>query len=419
MAWLDRLIDAAYTSPGGTRMRFSYLDVSSEVDKRTAGFEFPGIDGVYVQDNGASGRRYPLQCIFVGPDCDRQAASFEALLLERGPGRLEHPLYGRVDVVPFGTITRRDDLVTGANQTIVDVVFWATLGAVYPSSRVSPKLEVTQAVIAARPALSGGFERAMNLSTEARRANQRLAVQDALRNIQSALRAAASATESVDREFRDLQQRVNFGLDVLIGQPLLLAQQMLDLIMAPSRALSGIAERLSGYRALLDRMLGSSPVGGPPPELERLTVRLSNEFHTADLTAGGALLGSISSVVNNSFTAKPQALEAAEAIISQTDDMTAWREARFDETGQLDTGEAYQALQEASALAVGFLVEISFSLVPERAVVLDRPRGLVELCGELYASVSDERLDFLITTNHLTGSEILEVPRGRRVVYYA
>ena len=153
--------------------------------------------------------------------------------------------------------------------------------------------------------------------------------------------------------------------------------------------------------------------------LGRIGLRLSNEFHTADLAAGGAVLGSITSVVNNTFTAKPQALEAAEAILAQAEARTAWREARFGELGQLDTGEGYQALQEVTALAVGYLVEISFSLVPERAIVLDRPRGLIELCAELYGSVADARIDFLISTNQLTGSHILELPRGRRVVYYA
>lgn len=420
MTWLDRIGEAAYTSPGGTRMTFGYDDVSVEVDNRTAAFEFPGVDGAYIQHNGHGERRYPLRCIFSGADCDEQARAFFELLLERGAGRLDHPLYGRQNVVPFGGVTRRDDLASAANQTIIEVVFWSTLGAVYPSGRVSPRFEVSEAVRLAKPALAGGFNRAMNLATEARRANARLTVQDGLRNIQSALRAAANATESVSREFRDLQAQVNFGIDVLIGQPLLLAEQLLNLITAPSRALAGIVSRLDGYRNLLDRMLGSS-TGSPADNatLERIVVRRSNDFHTADLIAAGALLGSVSSVLEHTFTAKPEALEAAEAIIAQADDATAWREGRYDDFGQIDTGEGYQAVQETIALAVGYLVEISFTLVPERAVVLARPRALVELCGELYGSVADERLDFLINTNQLTGSEIIELPRGRRVVYYA
>jgi prophage DNA circulation protein len=420
LSWQDRIGEAAYTSPGGTRMVFAYDDVSVEVDKRTAAFEFPGVDGAYIQDNGHGERRYPLRCLFSGSDCDLEASAFEALLLERGAGRLDHPVYGRVDVVPFGTITRRDDLVSAANQAVVEVVFWSTLGAVYPSSRTSPKHEVSEALRLAQPALGRDFKRSINVATEARRANERLTILDGLRKIQAAIAVIANATESVSREFRDIQAQVNFGIDVLIGQPLLLAQQILNLITAPARAFAGIVSRLQAYKDLLDRMIASSKqLPGSAVTLERIELRLSNEFHTASLMGSGAVLGSISSVLANKFTAKPQALEAAEAIIKQADALRAWRDERFDDLGQIDTGEGYQALQEVVALAIGYLVEISFSLVPERALVLDRPRALIELCAELYGSVADERIDFLISTNRLTGSEILELPRGRRVVYYA
>jgi len=400
-------------------MRFAYEDVSYELEKRTAAFSFPGVNGTYVQDNGHSERRFPLRCIFSGAECDREALAFESLLLERGAGRLDHPLYGRVDVVPFGTITRRDDLLTAANQTILEVVFWSTVGAVYPSSRLSPKHEVTQSLGRSNAALSGQFSRAMNLQTEARRANAKLTVAQALRNVQAALGQVAAVTESVNREFRDLQQQINFGIDVLIGTPLLLARSILNLISAPGRALAGILSRLQGYADLLDRMVASSrSTPGDVSVLPALRLRLSNDFHTSSLFAAGAVMGSVTSVVNNTFTAKPQAIEAAERIIVQTEVLTAWNDERFGDLEQIDTGEGYQSLQETVALAVGFLVEISFSLVPERAVVLDRPRSLIDLSAELYGSV-DDRLDFLISTNRLTGSEILELPRGRRVVYYA
>lgn len=420
MSWLDRLKEAAYTGPSGTRMVFLYGDVSVEFDKRTAAFQFAGVDGSYVQDNGLSERRYPLTCLFAGPDHDREASAFEGLLAERGKGRLEHPLYGTVDVVPFGTITRRDDLVSGGNQTILDVVFWSTIGAVYPSSQFSPRQEVSLSLDRSKASLAKGFSKAMNLATEARRASSKLSIREGLRNVQGAMGKIAAATDSVNLAFRDLQSQVNFGLDVLIGQPLLLAQQILNLTTLPARALAGIRSRLDGYADLLQRMIASSQSN---PTLDAsiipgIVVRASNDFHTAALYAGGAALGSVSSVLENAFTSKPEALLAAEAILEQAEALTPWSEERFGALEQVDTGEGYQALQETVALAVGFLVEISFTLVPEKAIVLDRPRNLLELSAEIYGSI-DDPLDFLISTNRLTGSEILELPRGRRVVYYA
>ena len=78
---------------------------------------------------------------------------------------------------------------------------------------------------------------------------------------------------------------------------------------------------------------------------------------------------------------------------------------------------AYQQLQEAAALTAGFLVFISFSLKQERRLVLDRARTVIDLAAELYGSV-DDPLDFFIASNRLSGSEILELPIGREVVYY-
>jgi prophage DNA circulation protein len=400
-------------------MRFAFRDVSTETDKRTAAFEFPGVDGAYVQDNGRGPRRFPLLCYFSGADCDLEAKAFEDRLLERGMGQLEHPLYGKHNVVPFGPITRRDDLASGANQSVVEICFWSTLGAIYPSSGLSPKHEVTLSIDFTQKALSAGFGDKMNLLTAARRANTKLTVLQALKNVQAALGKVASVTESVNREFRDLQQQVNFGIDVLIGTPLKMAEQLLNLITAPGRALAGIGSRLEGYGALLNRLVASSrSTPGDVSVLPALRLRLSNDFHTHELLASGAVLGSLTSVVRHTFTAKPQALEAAEALLAQADALTAWQDERYGELEQIDTGEGYQSLQETVALAVGFLVEISFSLVPERAVILDRPRSIIDLTAELYGSV-DDRLDFLISTNQLTGSDILELPRGRRVVYYA
>jgi hypothetical protein len=127
--------------------------------------------------------------------------------------------------------------------------------------------------------------------------------------------------------------------------------------------------------------------------------------------------GSVVSVINNQFSTKTDALSAAVAVLDQLDGVTQWRDANFAALLEIDTGGAYQKLQEAVALTAGFLVEISFTLKQERRVILTRDRTIIDLVAEFYGEV-DDRLDFFIDSNSLTGSEILEVPRGREIVYY-
>ena len=97
MAWQDRLIEAAYNSPSGERITFLYENVNKEFDLLGSTFNFPDADGTFVQRTSNTGRRFPLRVIFSGNDYDLESNAFELALLERGTGRLEHPIYGTVE----------------------------------------------------------------------------------------------------------------------------------------------------------------------------------------------------------------------------------------------------------------------------------------------------------------------------------
>lgn len=413
MAWTDRIREAAYTSPSGERTVFTYEDVSQSVEKKTTGYEFPDADGTYVQDLGHSGRRYPLRVIFWGADYDQEADRFTDGLLERGVGKLEHPRYGVKDVIPFGTIKQRDDLKTNANQAIIEVTFWETIGLIYPAAQQDPAAAVLESVDEYNDAAAGQFEEVVQLDTVSRRASFKGDYDALIGAAEQGLRVVADAQDAVRKQFNAINDSINQGIDVLIAQPLTLAFQTTQLLQAPARALSGIEARLDAYGNLAGSIISGNGAVVKSDE----GVRGSNRFHARDLYASSYVTGSVVSVVNRRFTTKTEALEAAEAVLDQFQDVAAWRDDNFQALAQVDTGEAYQKLQEAVALTAGFLVEISFSLKQERRIVLDRARTIIDLAAELYGSV-DDQLDFLINSNSLTGSEILELPRGREIVYY-
>ena len=413
MAWNDRIREAAYTSPGGDRITFAYENVRKTVDKKTTGFEFPDANGTFVQDLGHTGRRYPLRVFFWGDDYDQEADQFEAALLERGTGRLEHPIYGTVDVVPFGTITRRDDLKTAANQAVVEVNFWETIGLIYPAAQTDPASAVLSAVDEYNDAAAAEFEDLTSLDSAVEQARFKNSYEALLDSARSGLQKVADAQENVQKQFDAIYDSINESIDVLIAQPLTLAFQTTQLLQSPARALTNIQARLDAYGDLANSIIsGDGAVVKPGNDSTN-----SNQFHTNDLYASTYVTGSVVSVVNNEFTTKTEALEAAELILTQLDDVTNWRDDNFQSLEEVDTGSSYQQLQEAVALTAGFLVEISFSLKQERRIVLDRNRTIIDLAAELYGSV-DDQLDFLINSNNLTGSEILELPKGREIVYY-
>ena len=411
MPWNDRIIEAAYNSPGGTRVVFDYENVSKSFDKKTTAFNFPDANGTYIQDMGHSGRRYPLRIFFWGDDYDLQALAFEAMLQEVGTGKLEHPTYGVVNVVPFGTVTQRDDLKTAANQAIIEVVFWETIGLIYPASQTDPASSVLTSVDEYNDAAAAEFEDVASLDSAVEQSSFKNTYTALLDNVKSGLQSIADVQADVQKQFNAINDSINNGIDVLISDPLTLAFQTVILIQAPARALTSITARLDAYKNLADSILsGDNATPGND-------ARNSNAFHANDLYASTYVAGSIVSVVNNQFATKTDALEAAEVILTQFNDLIVWRDNNYESLGEIDAGSAYQQLQEAVALTAGFLVEISFTLKQERRLILDRNRTIIDLVAELYGSI-DDQLDFFITSNDLSGSEILELPIGREILYY-
>lgn len=436
MAWQERLREAAYRSPNGTRTVFLFQDVSRIVEKKTSAFDFPDADGTLIQDLGRKGRRYPLRLMFSGGDHDLQADAFELTLLEKGAGILEHPRYGQVDVVPFGEITQRDDLKTRGNQTVIEVVFWDTIGTAYPTGQVDA---ATQALVAAdeyQAAASQELEDTLEIDTQFEEVTFKDQWDGFLDNVETALAEVAAATAEVEAEFNAINDSINRGLDVLVSEPLTLAFQTLALIKAPARAVTQIEARLNAYVVLSDSIVngGSNRIGtgstGTPQIIQQTNnSRAANELASRRVFAQGAVAGSVTStmltVQANGYDTQPQAIAAAEQLLAQMAVVTDWADQNYralDGTGVdnlpvVDTGAGYQQLQEAVALAAGELVRSSFNLKRERRIVLDRARSMFDFVGEYYGDI-DANLDFFINSNDLTGSEILELPKGRTVLVY-
>lgn len=413
MSWQDRIQEAAYTSPSGERFTFDFEDVRTTVEKRTSAFEFPDVDGTYVQDLGRAGRRFPLRMFFWGDNCDTDAEALDAALLERGQGKLEHPMYGTFDVVPFGMITRRDDLKTSANQAVLEVTFYETTGTAYPTGQADPLAAVEEAIEEAQEQAAEQFSEAADLAGAIEKATLKSQIGALIDKATGALGPIANTVASVERKFNAIKDSINGGIDLLIGKPLTLGFQVSQLLLVPSQAIANVTARLSAYRDLARSLIsGDGAIAAPG-----LDSRNANEFHARDLFASNYVTASVASVVANTFATKPEALAAAETLFELLDDVTEWRDSNFESLGEIDPGGAYQKVQEAVALAAGFLVQISFTLRQERRVVLDRARTPIELVSELYGEI-DEQLDFFISSNDLTGSEILEIPEGREVVYY-
>ena len=426
--WKSRVTDGVWRSPGGTRITFQFEDVSRKIELRSTKFHFPGRDGVYVQRHGHGTRTYPLRCFFSGANCVDEASAFEKALLEPGIGKLQHPLYGTFDCVPDGTITRRDDLVRAANQTIVEVAFLPTLRAVYPTALMDPGSEILGAVGLFEQAQVAQFTTLTDMSNVVRQTALVESVRNGLLELNTAMSISLPQVPDVRRAFEDALETIENGVNELVALPEQLAQQLVELIAIPADIAMGIVGLFTGYESFAENIMDAE--GGQPGDkltpgtvITERTLQVANEFHLADLQATAAVGAMVRAVEATTFTRRPEAIDAATTILDEFDTVVEWRDEGFGDIAaisidQRDLGQSHGHLQTAVATTVGHLVEVSFSLIPEYRIVLDRARNIVELSHELYQAQGEAKLDELINNNNLTGSEILEVPAGTTIVYY-
>jgi prophage DNA circulation protein len=448
MTWEDRVSEGAYVAPDGTRQVFQFEDVSLTIRKKTIAHEFPNVNATFVEDKGLAGTLYPLVMYFSGEDHDLQAAQFESLLRQRGPGRLEHPMYGVRTVVPFGDIGRSDALVTAANQTAFTVTFWETIVALYPAADADTLQLVDDAVnaydVAGATQLADSLEIAKAGANSEFRADMGRLKDGVVRGLEFAKDGTAELQNKMNRIDRALSDT----LSTFVGDPTLIAFQLKQLAGAPARSAALLRARLDAYGNLARSIFagtgtgqgggtGSSAAGtgvvDPGTGAAGARATASNNFHANRLTAELVVISTVSTVSGESYRTRGDALASARELAELFDELVTWSEDNFTVlfdsnvgpssanpastgVGSLDTGEARQVLQDAVTAALGYLIAVAFTLGIEKSLTLSSSRTAVDLTAQLYGGL--DRLDEFIDSNELTGAEILEIPAGRTVRYY-
>lgn len=404
MAWIDRLQTAAYISPSGIRFEFQYENISMNVEKKTGEFDFSEIDGTYIQDLGRKGRKFPFTVYFSGPDYDTDSDSFFAALEEPGIGTLEHPLYGNRKVVPTGTISRRDDLVTGANQAVFTITFSETIVDItFPSSELNDKIDIQNYVDNLNDNISDQYATDLDIENEAESA----VLQDNIINNKDVfvdtLESITKLNDEIDNAMTTLSNSIDTSVVDLIIGPGGIASQVLTLINTPSNIIASANAFIEGYGSIIDNFIS-------------IDNESANEYLTNLLFTSGSFGALSLSMLNSEFLNRPEAIDALESIEDIYDNITSWMDDNITVFEILDIGDIYSFLNQLFSKIVGYLVRLSFDLPKKIYLTLTSDRQLIELVAELYGDL--DLIDFFIQTNDLTTDEIELLPMGKEVIYF-
>lgn len=468
MAWIDEISAAAYTSPGGKRMDFNYdSSVERTTALKTAESTFPDVDGAQVQSLGLGGRKFPMTAIFSGADCFKDADAFEELLCERGFGQLEHPIYGKHNVVPTGEISRTDDLVGALNESRVKVTFAETLvDRTFPEGAVSASDALSAAMDGYEAAAVEQFAQIIETGS----IDDEIGLQAALKTQSKSLfKGVAAMLSKAGAKAGDWQQKLNgfkrsvegwIGkVDSIAKNAQNIATVLIKTARLPAKIAIDALAKIEGYSSTIKDIIENvkkDPLGfaavrnqyaATSAMMGALVASMASGVAETAMDAGGSGQGAQSSgggggsggtgsggaaspasadsaggTASGSsaggFRSRADVLAAADAVAAQFEVYKEYMDAQTAKDAFVDTGETYAALLDTVVASVQVMQQAAFDFPMARTVRLGRDRQVIELLCELYGADGFARLDQFITDNALTADEIVLLPMGREVTYY-
>jgi len=408
MAWTEDIQSIKYKSPSGAEFEFQYEGVSIEVDKKTAEFIFPEKDGAYIQDMGIAGRRFPFVAFFSGEEYNKTADSFLLALEEKGAGELEHPLYGTRTVVPTGTISRRDDLITEANQAAFTFTFSETIEDItFPSSSEDTEQQLSTAVDDYEEKASENFLQTIISATETYKQTLKNTLRQGLITVNSSLKSIKTLTSEVNSAYDTVKTAYENNIESVFDETLDVARQGISVIRLPSKIQTDMKSKVMIYSDCITHLLY---------DYSKAIESFENVFAGTNLNATASLASACESVLYGEFSTRNEAIEISEILLSLYDDILEFQDEHLPELDIVDTGEAYDSLATVISLAISYLITISFDLPSQKSIVLGEERNCIELVAEIYSDL--DKLDYFIETNNLTCDLIEILPVGKEIIYY-
>jgi hypothetical protein len=417
MSWQDDIKQVSYESPSGKEFTWLYEGVSVTVDKKTTEFRFAEKDGVYIQDNGIAGRKFPFTCYFVGDTYNETADEFLLALEERGIAKLQHPLYGDRNVVPTGQISRRDDLVTAANQAIFTVTFSETIKDIFfPSSEVDATESINSGLDDTQDVQSKKFSLDIARKTVGDQTKLATRMAKQLQTLNKKTKELIAFSEDIKTQYDTVAASYENAIDTVFDNAETVASQGLLLARLPAKVESDFKLKAEIYNDMFVE-IANDFANALLPDNDSNNFPNNNNFFETNKNLISYNLALCEAVLFSSFGTRSEAVEASESILVMLDDLKDFQDSYLDGTlDTIDTGEDYESLLKLISEVTGYLISISFDLPSQKILVLGEETNIIPLCAELYGNL--EQLDYFIDTNNFNCDTLEILPIGKEVIYY-
>lgn len=406
MSWIDQIENFKLTITCGDGVAYNpnWINAKRLQEYNISEFDFPGIAGTLVKRNKPLGIKHSLEIYFQGEDHLDTAEAFRKSSDDPAPWKLDHPFYGRLIVQP--TSLEFDNSVY--NITKISGAIIETITEDNPITSVSP----VDAIPIAKNTLDTSFE---NIVISPAPTDINTLSQNNQRNFKLGVPIITIPTEFEDynHAFNIMNAAVNNAIaDASLAMTLTMA-----FITKPAIFSAGLQTRINTLSAQFKNLRqGISALINPNSkyiyEVVAGTTISAMALATTVLTDADSLLSgdSLFSILNQISTSYNQYLQDLDDLQTLNGGNT---------TSFIADGIAITNLNDLVNLAISSLFQSALNSKQQRSITTDSDTNIILLTHQLYGlDDQDDNIQELMAENNIGLTEILQIKKGRKIVYY-
>lgn len=432
MSWTESVQSPLIIKTGDGRS-FSPLwknSCSKEIEYNIAQFDFPKIKGSKIDRGTPMARKFNLEIYFQGDNSFDDANAFETSAEDPRPWTISHPIYGSILVQPVGL---KIDY-SAFNAVQVTGTLLETLGSpglqitIVPVDKINADkqaVDETQATAfnAVQDTLKSRELNASDLNAAVKEITQLKGINKTLYDIAV---KQVKITEDAGT-YLNLFNAANASVDQILFAPIPAIQAIQAFVNFPAMMITSVQVRLSVMQSQLSSL---------NQQISNLTTKTQKKIYEL---IGGVLVSAIAQasvtsydqnnqlVINGQmpdYTTRVDVLNAIAILMAANGGFVGTLDGIQTTNGGLEDSympdaDSIGQIQDLINFTISNLSVIALSAKQERTIVLENDSNVIILTHRFYGLLTDDStIDTFIKSNNIFLNELLQIKKGRTIVYY-
>lgn len=384
MSWQERIKnDFVITTGDGNSYYPLWRGATKELVFNTEGFDFVGVEGTYVAREQTQGTKFPLEFYFEGENHIDIAKAFEISSRNKNAWVISHPIWGEITCQPL-SLTFDSSAV---NITKVTGEVWESIEVKYPDYSYNERNQVDLKIIV--------------MITEAWYINPSSLSE-------SSKLSAFSLNDLIDINYSKLPA-TNEQAVKLKNQIREVASAIEELLITPTRYMESFYSLLTFVIEVEDNIVS---------KINALRKCFNDCVSIGDVSIFEPTANAITSLacdvaIKNKYLKRGDIAEVSSIILEMYNNTNTF----YEQNGIVPNYELSLAMDFIVNITIGNLYQVGMEASQERSLFLEKDSNAIVLAHRFYG-LSDNSLDRFIEENNISINEMLQVKKGRKLIWY-